>query len=154
IGLPGAAVYINHSALRSRLWDAAVSVAGPVVTLLCGLVVAIPFFAIPNHEWMIGHANFVEALAFLGFVEAIALVLNLLPIPGLDGFGIIRPWLPYAAQDLANRFGQGAIIGVFVVLWFVPPVSNAFFQFVYQLTSAVGIDPLLSLLGRAEMRLF
>lgn len=154
IGLPGAAVYINHSALRSRLWDSAVSVAGPVVTLLCGLVVAIPFFVIPNHEWMIGHTNFVEALAFLGFVEAIALVLNLLPIPGLDGFGIIRPWLPYSAQDLANRFGQGAIIGVFIVLWFVPPVSNAFFQFVFQLTSAVGIDPLWSLLGRAEMRLF
>jgi Zn-dependent protease len=154
IGLPGAAVYINHSAIRSRLWDSAVSLAGPVGTLVCGLLVAIPFFAVPNHlAWMIGHVNIFGALAFLGFIEAIALVLNLLPIPGLDGFGIIRPWLPYSAQDLANRFGQVAIIGVFIVLFFVPPVSHAFFQSVLQLTNALGIDQGLIGFGQAQMRL-
>jgi Zn-dependent protease len=154
IGLPGAAVYINHSAIRSRLWDSAVSLAGPVGTLLCGLLVAIPFFAVPNHlEWMVGHVGFFAALAFLGFIEAIALVLNLLPIPGLDGFGILRPWLPYSAQDLANRFGQAAIIGVFIVLWFVPTVSHAFFQSVLQVTSVVGIDQGLIAFGQGQMRL-
>ena len=154
IGLPGAAVYINHSAIRSRLWDSAVSLAGPVGTLLCGLLIAIPFFAVPNHlAFMIGHVSFFGALAFLGFIEAIAFVLNLLPIPGLDGFGIVRPWLPYSAQDLANRFGQVAIIGVFIVLFFVPPVSHAFFQSVLQLTNAVGIDQGLIGFGQAQMRL-
>jgi Zn-dependent protease len=153
IGLPGAAVYINHSAIRSRLWDSAVSLAGPAGTLLCGLVIAIPFF-IPNHfDWMAGHLAFFAALAFLGFIEAIALVLNLLPIPGLDGFGIIRPWLPYSAQDLANRFGQGAIFAVFIVLFFVPSVSHAFFQAVLQVTSVAGIDPILIGLGQVQMRL-
>jgi Zn-dependent protease len=154
IGLPGAAVYINHSAIRSRLWDSAVSLAGPVATLLCGLLIAIPFLT-PNHlVWMAGHVSFFAALAFLGFVEVIALVLNLLPIPGLDGFGIIRPWLPYSLQDLAIRYGQVGIIGVFILLWFVPPVSNAFFQSIFQLTSLVGIDPLLVQIGRIEMRFF
>jgi Zn-dependent protease len=151
IGLPGAAVYINHSAIRTKLWDSAVSLAGPVGTLLCGVLIAIPFF-LPNHlEWMIGHIDFFGALAFLGFVEAFALVLNLVPIPGLDGFGIIRPWLPYAAQDFANRFGQFAIILVFIVLWFVPPVSNAFFSAVLQVTGAAGIDPRLISFGYAQM---
>ncbi|MDQ6876103.1 MAG: hypothetical protein M3082_00055 [Candidatus Dormibacteraeota bacterium] len=153
IGLPGAAVYINHSAIRSRLWDSAVSLAGPAGTLLCGLLIAIPFM-LPNHlQWMVGHISLFAALAFLGFIEAIALVLNLLPIPGLDGFGIIRPWLPYSAQDLAIRFGQAAIIGVFILLFFVAPVSHAFFQLVLQVTAVAGIDPGLIGLGQAQMRL-
>jgi Zn-dependent protease len=152
IGLPGAAVYINHSAIRSKVWDSAVSLAGPAGTLLCGLLVAIPFM-IPNHfQFMVGHLAFFGALAFLGFIEGIALLLNLLPIPGLDGFGVIRPWLPYSAQDFANRFGQGAIISVFIVLWFVPSVSSAFFGAVLQLTSLVGIDPALILVGQSQMR--
>ena len=152
IGLPGAAVYINHSAIRSKLWDSAVSLAGPLGTLLCGLLIAIPFM-IPNHfQWMAGHLSFFGALAFLGFIEGIALLLNLLPIPGLDGFGVIRPWLPYSAQDFANRFGPGAILSVFIVLWFVPSVSSAFFGTVIQLTSLVGIDPALILVGQSQMR--
>jgi Zn-dependent protease len=152
IALPGAAVYINHSAIRSRVWDSAVSLAGPVGTLLCGLLVAIPFL-VPNYlEWITStNVGFFGALAFLGFIEAFALVLNLLPIPGLDGFGIIRPWLPYAAQDLANRYGQAAIIGVFIALWFVPPVRDAFFQLVQQLTNVAGIDPRLINIGQAQM---
>src|SRR4029077_7748543 len=152
IGLPGAAVYINHSAIRSKLWDSAVSLAGPLGTLLCGLLIAIPFM-IPNHfQWMAWHLSFFGALAFLGFIEGIALLLNLLPIPGLDGFGVIRPWLPYSAQDLANRFGQGAILSVFIVLWFVPSVSSAFFGAVLQVTSMVGIDPALILVGQSQMK--
>jgi Zn-dependent protease len=152
IGLPGAAVYINHSAIRSKIWDSAVSLAGPAGTLLCGLLIAIPFM-VPNHfQFMVGHLAFFGALAFLGFIEGIALLLNLLPIPGLDGFGVIRPWLPYSAQDIANRFGQGAIFSVFIVLWFVPSVSSAFFGGVLHLTSLVGIDPALILVGQSQMR--
>jgi Zn-dependent protease len=151
IGLPGAAVYINHSAIRTKVWDSAVSVAGPAGTLVCLLLIAIPF-VVPNHlAWMVDHVYFFAALAFLGFIEAFALVLNLLPIPGLDGFGIIRPWLPYSTQDLANRFGQMAIIGVFIVLFFVPPVSQAFFQLIFQVANAAGIDPWLVALGSAQM---
>lgn len=153
IGLPGGAVYINHSALRSKVWDSAVSVAGPAGTLLCGLLIAVPF-VFPNHVAYITYASsdFFGALGFLGFIEAIALVLNLLPIPGLDGFGIIRPWLPYSVQDTANRYGQTAIIGVFIVLWFVAPVSHAFFGFVLQLTTLAGIDPEFIAIGQSNMR--
>jgi Zn-dependent protease len=154
IGLPGGAVYINHSALRSRAWDSAVSVAGPAGTLLCGLLVAAPFL-VPSHVGWLTATNigFFEALAFLGFIEAVALVLNLLPIPGLDGFGILRPWLPYSVQDLAIRFGQMAIIGVFIALWYVAPVRDAFFQSIFQITNLAGIDPGLIVVGQAHMRL-
>ena len=155
IGLPGGAVYINRSALRSRSWDAAVSVAGPVGTLLCGVLVALPF-VIPGHGAWINQTNFnfFAALAFLGFIEAVALVLNLLPVPGLDGFGIIRPWLPYSAQSLAIRYGQLGILLVFGALFFISPVGQAFFGFVFAISSAAGIDPVLVIAGRAHMRFF
>jgi Zn-dependent protease len=152
IGLPGGAVYIDRGALRSKAWDSAVSVAGPVGTLLCGLLVAIPFM-IPGHDSWITRTNigFFEALAFLGFIEAIALVLNLLPVPGLDGFGILRPWLPYSVQGLANQYGQLGILFVFAALWFLPVFRDNFFQLVLQITSLVGIDLRLVVLGQAHM---
>jgi len=155
IGLPGGAVYINRSALRSRTWDSAVSVAGPCGTLICGLLVATPFL-IPGHAaWITaGNLDFFAALAFLGFIEAVALLLNLLPIPGLDGFGIIRPWLPYSAQAWANQFGAIAIFGVFIVLWYVAPIRSAFFGTVESLTSLMQIDPGLIGYGQLQMRLF
>jgi Zn-dependent protease len=154
IGLPGGAVYINRAALRSRSWDSAVSVAGPAGTLVCGVLVALPFmFAGITRLQDLGHFDFYGALAFLGFIEAIAVVLNLLPIPGLDGFGILRPWLPYSLQDAAVRYGQLGIIAVFVVLWFVPTVSHAFFSLTLQLTDIESIPRLLIAYGQLHMQL-
>ena len=154
IGLPGGAVYINHSAIRSKVWDSAVSAAGPVGTLLCLLLVAVPFL-VPGHETWITNVNigFFQALAFLAFIEVIALLLNLLPIPGLDGFGILRPWLPYSAQDLAVRYGQLAIILVFVALWYVAPIRGAFFGTASNIALALGVDPALVAGGYEHMRL-
>ena len=154
IGLPGGAVYINHSAIRSKVWDSAVSAAGPVGTLLCLLLVAVPFL-VPGHETWITNVNigFFQALAFLAFIEVIALLLNLLPIPGLDGFGILRPWLPYSAQDLAVRYGQFAIILVFVALWYVAPIRGAFFGTASNIALALGVDPALVAGGYEHMRL-
>ena len=153
IGLPGGAVYIDRAALRSRAWDSAVSVAGPIGTLVCGLLVAGPFMVPGSAGWLNEtNAGFFGALAFLGFIEAIALVLNLLPVPGLDGYGIIRPWLPYTLQGLANQYGQLGILAVFGVLWFVAPVSHAFFQSVLQITNLAGIPQILIGYGQSNFR--
>src|SRR5205807_1293201 len=80
--------------------------------------------------------------------------LNLLPVPGLDGFGIIRPWLPNSVQYTAMRYSTIAIYGVFILLWFVAPVRSAFFQIVYQLASLANIDPALIIIGQLTMRFF
>jgi len=153
IGLPGGAVYINRSALRSRAWDSAVSVAGPLGTLVCALLIAIPFLVPSHRDWVTTtNQGFFEALAFLGFIEVIAFVLNLLPVPGLDGFGIIRPWLPFSVQGLANQYGQLGILAVFAALWFLPPVRDTFFPFVLQLTGMLGIDQSLVIFGQLNMR--
>jgi Zn-dependent protease len=153
IALPGGAVYINHSALRTRAWSSAVSVAGPFGTLLCGLLIAAVFLVAGTSSiTTVGSLNFFGALAGLGFFMALAVVLNLLPVPGLDGFGIIRPWLPYSMQDAAMRFAVFGIYGIFILLWFVAPVRSAFFGLVFQLTALAHIDPQLVTLGISNMR--
>src|SRR5947207_1772528 len=153
IALPGGAVYINHSELRSRAWSSAVSIAGPVGTLLCGLAIAAVFTVAPQRSWITpDNITFFGALALLGFFMALAVVLNLLPIPGLDGFGIIRPWLPYSIQVAALRFSMLAIYGVFALLWFVAPVRSAFFGAVLQLTALAGIEQSLIFVGQLNMR--
>lgn len=154
IALPGGAVFIDRGALRSRAWDSAVSLAGPAGTLVCAVLVAIPF-VVPGHETWLTDTNvlFFEALAFLGFVEVFALLLNLVPIPGLDGFGAVRPWLPYDVQASANRIGFFGILIVFFLLWYVPPIRDTFFQTIFQVTDHLGIPALLIAGGSAHMRL-
>lgn len=153
IALPGGAVYINHSALRTRAWSSAVSLAGPIGTLLCGLLIAAVFLVVGTSSiTTVGSLNFFGALAGLGFFMALAVVLNLLPVPGLDGFGIIRPWLPYSMQDAAMRFAVFGVYGIFILLWFVAPVRSTFFGLVFQLTALAHIDPQLVTLGISNMR--
>jgi Zn-dependent protease len=154
IALPGGAVYIDRAALRSRWWDTAVSLAGPAGTLICMVLVSIPF-VLPGHDaWMTAsNLMFFEALAFLGFVQVFALLLNLVPIPGLDGFGAIRPWLSYSVQATANRIGFFGILVVFLMLWYVPPIRDTFFLTIFQITDHLGIPAGLIVSGSAHMRL-
>src|SRR5438105_545248 len=133
----------------------AVSIAGPVGNLLCGFLIAGVFSIAGPAGWITNATGyFFAALAVLGFFMFLAVVLNLLPVPGLDGFGIIRPWLPNSVQYTAMRYSTIAIYGVFILLWFVAPVRSAFFQIVYQLASLANIDPALIIIGQLAMRFF
>jgi Zn-dependent protease len=153
IALPGGAVYIDHAALRSRPWDSFVSLAGPIGTLVCGVLFSAPFL-IPGHDSWVTSTNvgFWAALAFLCFMEAVSLLLNLLPIPGFDGFGILRPWLPYSLQALSVRYSQLAMIGLFVVLWNVAPARDAFYSAALQITNVLNIPTILIIAGQLAMR--
>lgn len=154
IALPGGAVYVNHSALRSKGWSSAVSLAGPGGTFVCWLAIAAGF-GVAGQTGSINSQNvdFFGALAALGFFMSFALLLNLLPVPGLDGFGVIRPWLPYSIQLTALRYGTLAILGVYAVLWVVAPVRSAFFHLILQLTTLASIPLELIVIGLANVRI-
>jgi Zn-dependent protease len=153
IALPGGAVYIDHAAIRSRGWDSLVSLAGPIGTLVCVLLFCAPFL-VPGYAGLVTSTNvgFWAALAFLGFMEVVSLLLNLLPIPGIDGFGILRPWLPYSIQMLSVRYAQVAIIGLFIVLWNVAPARDAFYGAAFQITYVLNIPGILITAGALAMR--
>jgi Zn-dependent protease len=142
-GFPGGAVYIDHRRLRSRGIESLVSAAGPIATLLCLALLVTPFWL--GLEERFGSQDFWAAIAFLAFLQITALVLNLLPLPGLDGFGITAPFLPRSLRAQATALGSLAGFILIALFIFVPAFNRIFFGAVYRLVLVAGIDP--SLVG-------
>jgi len=139
IGLPGGAVYIDGSALRSRGWDSFVSLAGPLANLACFLVLALPFM-FGLQDWA-GAQLFWYGLAFLVALQISAVLLNLLPIPGLDGFGILRPYLPHDLQRQARA--AAPVLGFLLLfLFMLPEFSRPFWSVVDGIANAAGVSPM------------
>lgn len=132
IPLPGGAVWIDNAALRSRGTRSLVSFAGPATNLVIGALctLAVAFVPMP-----VGLALGLSALAL---IQVLAFVLNILPIPGLDGFGIIEPYLSAPARQLAARVRPWAPIALFVLIIGVPGVSQTFFDVGRLIFGAVG----------------
>lgn len=139
IGFPGGAVYLREDMMRNRTWRSAASLAGPFGTFLVLVVLTAAIgFAAPRLEG--GLANpLIPALAFLAFLQATALLLNLLPVPGLDGYGIIRPWLPKEVREATRKYEGLAMLALLAVLFFVPPVANLFFGLAFLVTHLIGV---------------
>ena len=138
IGFPGGAVYLREDLMRSRLGRSMASLAGPLGTLavLVGLAVCLA----ADRAFGVETSPLSRAAAFLAFLQGFALVLNLLPLPGLDGFGVIRPYLPVAIQQQAQKFGSLVFIGLFLAIFFVPPVNHALFSVVITITDLFGVS--------------
>lgn len=140
IGLPGGAVYIDRSLIREKYKHSLVSAAGPFATACVALFLAIPFlFNLPEA----GHFTFWSAMGMLATLQITALFLNLLPLPGLDGFGILAPYLPEDILRLAYSFGNISFILLFALFFYVEPFQAWFFGNVFQVIAFLGIDPLL-----------
>jgi Zn-dependent protease len=143
IGLPGGAVYLQPRLIRSRAWLSAVSAAGPLMNALVALICAIPFVVMPG--FFFEHSALAAALALLAFFQVAAVVLNLLPIPPLDGYGILAPWLPRDIQQIAMSIANYGFILLFVLLWYVPFASHLYFSTVGNLLTVIHIDPYIAL---------
>ena len=138
IGLPGGAVFIAHRLLRSRGWESFVALAGPLGTLACLALLVLPLWL--GLDETAGSADFWAAWHMLAYLEVSALVLNLLPIPGFDGFGVISPWLPQDMQRQAQAFAQISGLIFFGLLVALPSVNYALFNMIENAASPMGID--------------
>jgi Zn-dependent protease len=136
IGLPGGAVYINRGAIRGRLRHSLISAAGPLANVMFAIVLGV---ILTNLAKGPSHLLFWSGIAFLGFLQVTAALLNLLPVPGLDGFGIVEPYLPRSWVQQADRVGGYAFMALLALLW-IGPVNHQFFGLVDHLTGMFGID--------------
>lgn len=134
IGLPGGAVYINTSLLRSRAWETAVSLAGPAANLMFAIVLG----SIVRLDFVSGTPA-ASILAFLAWLQVCAAVLNLLPIPPLDGYGAIAPYLPYNARQQFESIGYFGIFILIALLWFSQTANGLFFGFIFNVSAALGV---------------
>lgn len=137
IALPGGAVYLRPDLMRSAVWRSAASLAGPVGTLLVLIVLSILLAFGPASGW---GGPLWPAVALLALFQAMALFFNLLPVPGLDGYGVIRPFLPRDVQAKLAPVERVAIFILIAVVFFVPGASEALFGSALFLTSLLGVD--------------
>jgi Zn-dependent protease len=138
VGFPGGAVYLRHDLMRGPVWRAAASLAGPFATLVVLMVLA---YALHVWEAFGAWGALFPAISVLAFLQAMALVLNLLPLPGLDGFNAVRPFLP-AAWAPAIRKAEGLSLVILLALIFiVPGASAALFGLAARISVALGLEP-------------
>jgi Zn-dependent protease len=149
IGLPGAAVYINTRLLRRRVYGALVSAGGPlataVVLLVLMLTINLAFKPVAPDPALYA------AVSYLAMLQVTVLVFNLLPCPGLDGWGIIEPFLPYGAQQWGRRAAMIAPVFLVLAFFFIPGPSRWFWDVVDAISLQIGLDTHLAFSG---LRLF
>lgn len=139
IGLPGGAVYINHHLLRSKWWETGVSLAGVAMQLPLILWIAAAF----QFGWVNGEPDNLASvsLAMLLQLQVCSILLNLLPIPPLDGFQAIAPWLPWHIREQMFAWSNQTIWLLFILFWMVKPVGYAFWSAVFTLSWWLGVEP-------------
>lgn len=144
IPLPGGAVWINNWAIRSRQVRSLVSLAGPLINLVLGVAIAIAASLVPMPVGLL------IGLSYLALVQVLAFLLNILPVPGLDGFGALEPWLSQPARELAQRVRPWAPLALFAVLFLLQPVARVFFAIGSVLFMALGGDAEAARYGYAQ----
>lgn len=144
IPLPGGAVFIDRHALRSRVVESAMSLAGPLCNLAIGilLVAAVGSGALPT--------GLAIGLSYLALVQLLAFVLNILPIPGLDGFGALEPYLSGRPRQLAATVRPFAPLALFAIIVGVPGAAGVLFGVSGLAFRAVGGDIYAAYAGLSE----
>jgi Zn-dependent protease len=109
--LPGGAVYLQPHAFRSKASRSMAAAAGP----LTNVVFAIGLTLLAHqHESDLSHPRFWYGLGFLGVLQVTAAVLNLLPVPGLDGYAIIEPYLDPETRRVGEKVKRWGLLVVIV----------------------------------------
>lgn len=148
IALPGATVYVNPHLLRHPVWRSAMSAAGPGATALMAGLLAIPFhLGLGSEPHWIGYV-----LACLASLQVAACCLSLLPVPSLDGFGVIKPWLPPTWQHRLGPSERYGFLVLVAILWTVPPARTLLKSTVMGLSQGLGIPIDLAIAGYDLLR--
>ena len=148
IGLPGGAVFIERHRIQGRWRHSLISAAGPLTNVLFAAALTAPF-------WL-GSADQVPpvfrfALAFLALLQVTAAILNFLPVPGLDGYGVIEPWLSDRIRRQVEPYAPFGLLAVFGILW-IPEVNQVFFDAVDAIMRGLGVSQFDTYFGQEFFR--
>ncbi|HKC29094.1 MAG TPA: site-2 protease family protein [Jatrophihabitans sp.] len=157
--LPGGAVYLNPHSFRSRAQRSLAAAAGPLTNVVFAVVlilVARNHVSVTDVNAFFNHQSqqtrFWGAIGFLGLLQVTAAVLNLLPIPGLDGYGIIEPYLDPETVRVGEKVKPWGLFIVILLLFYATPVKNAFFDVVDAIYRGIGGTDLMHAFGYQSFR--
>jgi Zn-dependent protease len=132
VPLPGGAVWLNRGALRSRATSSWVSLAGPLSNLVIGVVLSVIVALVPMP------GGLAIGISYLALLQIVTFVINILPVPGLDGYGAIEPYLSPQARELGAKARPWAPLALFALIFAVPQASQALWSGAFSLFNAVG----------------
>jgi Zn-dependent protease len=139
--LPGGAVLVNRAAARSRWQASLISAAGPLMNVLFAGVSLLALSLAAPDEIMYPenpHAYFWAGLSFFAFLQVAVALLNLVPVPGLDGYGIIEPYLRYETRRALEPIRPYGILLVLLLLFAVQPIRNDFSNAINSILNSLG----------------
>lgn len=145
--LPGGAVWIDVGRLRGRWWRTAVSLAGSAMNLAFGFAVA----ALLGTGAFAGHAVLAGSLTYLVYIQFGVALLNLLPLPGLDGYGALEPHLPASVRRSIEPFRRYGLIVLLVLLF--AGLLDFIWSGALALADVAGLDPSLLVTGALLARM-
>jgi Zn-dependent protease len=137
IGLPGGAVMIDRRLIPSPWRRSLVSAAGPFTNAACSLACILP---LRLHWVTASHQPFEDALAFLALLQVAVTILNSLPIPGLDGFGVLAPHLPDETVARLMPISRYVFLGLFLLLLTSVRAGSAFYNLLFHTMSGLGVN--------------
>jgi Zn-dependent protease len=142
IGLPGGAVYIETWRIRNRYWLSGMSLAGPAANGVVAIVLAILIQALPSTT------SILPGLSFLLVLQIWAILFNMIPVPGLDGYGVIAPFLNPIVREQMERIRAYGIWILILLFWYVPFIGGFFFAIVQLISILIfRVDWNLAMLG-------
>jgi Zn-dependent protease len=141
--LPGGAVMIDESSLKSRRWAMYVSAAGPAGNVLLFLLFALPLHPMLGlvHRFVAEQPTWVYFCGAMAYLNFIAALFNLIPVPPMDGYRLIEHRLSYEMQwKLRQPQVTMATFGLlFMMFWVFPWVWIPFDLMFGMVTSMLGL---------------
>ena len=117
IGIAFGQVPVNPSKLKGRYSEAMVSFAGPFTNLMLSVLFFIGMAVAITEVELADSNRFLVHILFTGAeLNLVLFVLNMIPAPPLDGFGILRSFFP-ALKTTSSEFLNGAYFFIIIIVF-------------------------------------
>lgn len=130
IGLAFGRVPVNRARLRRPYGEAVVSFAGPFANLMLFLIFSFGL----GFAWLRGHEPLASICSMGGVLNSVLFMLNMLPVPPLDGHGVLCAFFP-GFRTSSSEFVNGATFMIMMVIFMS---SRHLFSFGSYLTGVVA----------------
>ena len=133
---------VTPSKLRGGIWGpVAVAGAGPASNLLIVVLCAVLYWLPP-----FGGEYLFTVVWYLALANGLLFILNLIPIPPLDGAAMFYPFLPRSLGGFVSfmyQYGMAILIGLVLLAIFLPALSplNFILALVGPLFDLLGLPP-------------